>query len=64
MKTTKQEKNNTYKTKETENKNSSLELNSIVSFRIKNQDLKDLKSKAKNENRSVSSYIINLLKSN
>ena len=64
MKTTKQEKNNTYKTKEAENNSSSLELNSIVSFRIKNQDLKDLKTKAKNENRSVSSYIINLLKSN
>jgi uncharacterized protein (DUF1778 family) len=64
MKTTKEEKRNTLGVKETENKKHSLELDATVTFRIKNEDLKTLQQNAKNSNRTVSNYILNLIKTN
>lgn len=64
MKTTKEEKRNTLSAKETENKRQSLELDATVTFRIKNEDLKTLQQNAKNSNRTVSNYILNLIKTN
>lgn len=57
MKLSANEKKATYKVKETQNKNDSLQLDSILSFRIKNSELIKLKERAKNENRSISNYI-------
>lgn len=57
MKLSANEKKTTYKVKETQNKNDSLQLDSILSFRIKNSELIKLKERAKNENRSISNYI-------
>lgn len=57
MKLSANEKKATYKVKETQNKNDSLQLDSILSFRLKNSELIKLKERAKNENRSISNYI-------
>jgi hypothetical protein len=63
MKTTNQEKQNTYKKKENENKSNSMDLTSVVSFRIKNDELTKLQKLANNENRSISNYLKTLIKS-
>ena len=64
MKTTNQEKQNTLGVKETQNRRESMELNSVVSFRLKNEDLKELREKARKDNRTLSSYLTNLIKTN
>lgn len=63
MKTTQQQKQNTYRKKETENKSNSMELTSVVSFRIKNNELNKLQKLANEENRSISNYLKTLIKS-
>ena len=57
-------KNDTLQKKAVENHKQSMKLDSIVSFRIKNSDLVMLKSKAQADNRTLSSYITNLIKTN
>lgn len=57
MKLSANEKKATYNAKETQNKNDALQLDSILSFRLKNSELIKLKERAKNENRSISNYI-------
>ena len=55
-------KKNTLQKKSVESQRQSMNLDAIVSFRIKNSDLAQLKSKAQADNRTLSSYIINLIK--
>ena len=61
MKTTNKEKQNTYSVKENENKRASMELTSVVSFRLKNSELAKLQAHAKNQNRSISNYLKTLI---
>lgn len=49
---------------EKQNANETMNLNSVVSFRIKNEDLKHLKENAKKQNRTLSNYLTNLIKTN
>lgn len=57
-------KKDTLQKKAVESHRQSMNLDSVVSFRIKNLDLIQLKSKAKADNRTLSSYITNLIKTN